>query len=695
MTAIEFAYLLNNPELITPKQAQDIEKLRYKFPFLQCAAALNLKELYKKNSFGYNNELKKVAALTADRTILFDFITSDMFLAKVVPSKDKKNKAFELLKEDIEPTIKQGEMSKNEEVDVENSLGISLSKVDLLDVPSENTDTETLENKEDNAELQTDHTFVNNLSEVSENEDVVLVAEQEAFILETPNENLIDNQEKLEASDTIIISENQQQETTNHLEDAQKESGNFISDEILSEDTTTITHSFDDLQILDTNVVEATESVVALENTDEEKEFSIENSEEIQEQNIHSELLVLEQIMQEESLQEIVSQDVSEQDQTELYHDFIHQETQPNEGDLEPVSTYDVDLNKNYSELILEALSDDYQEDTAATVDYFYSESESDLELTDENQTFEEVDYSYLYPEIPETNTKEQLENNSLENNDLYSEEALYNDFLVENKVVVAENQDTIGLLEEYQTETYYLELEEEISLDNQEDSLVQIASEEEVVETILESKTNIDASAAIEEKLEIGKPLTFEKQDVLSFDQWLQTTKIKPIVRENEPENLILLDEQDIEEDNSSDSFIEEDFVEQESPQESNQIVSEEAVVDTISEENDSNRLTEEEKENEVLREKLKKIAIIDRFIEANPKIVADKNAPLAPPLEEPAYDQATLMTETLARVYLEQKKFQKAIDAYEILILKYPEKSVIFADKIKNIKKLQQNNK
>jgi hypothetical protein len=31
--------------------------------------------------------------------------------------------------------------------------------------------------------------------------------------------------------------------------------------------------------------------------------------------------------------------------------------------------------------------------------------------------------------------------------------------------------------------------------------------------------------------------------------------------------------------------------------------------------------------------------------------------------------------MTETLARVYLEQKKYQK-IQAYEILILKYPEK-------------------
>jgi hypothetical protein len=51
--------------------------------------------------------------------------------------------------------------------------------------------------------------------------------------------------------------------------------------------------------------------------------------------------------------------------------------------------------------------------------------------------------------------------------------------------------------------------------------------------------------------------------------------------------------------------------------------------------------------------------------------------------------------MTETLARVYLEQKKYQKAIQAYEILILKYPEKSAFFAQYITDIKILQQNNK
>ena len=49
--------------------------------------------------------------------------------------------------------------------------------------------------------------------------------------------------------------------------------------------------------------------------------------------------------------------------------------------------------------------------------------------------------------------------------------------------------------------------------------------------------------------------------------------------------------------------------------------------------------------------------------------------------------------MTETLAKVYLAQKKYENAIQAYKILSLKYPEKSSLFADQIQRIKILQNN--
>jgi hypothetical protein len=44
--------------------------------------------------------------------------------------------------------------------------------------------------------------------------------------------------------------------------------------------------------------------------------------------------------------------------------------------------------------------------------------------------------------------------------------------------------------------------------------------------------------------------------------------------------------------------------------------------------------------------------------------------------------------MTETLAKIYFKQNKFDEAIRAYEILCLKYPEKISLFADQIKTIK-------
>ena len=94
--------------------------------------------------------------------------------------------------------------------------------------------------------------------------------------------------------------------------------------------------------------------------------------------------------------------------------------------------------------------------------------------------------------------------------------------------------------------------------------------------------------------------------------------------------------------------------------------------------------------------KEKKKKAEIIDKFIETNPKISPIKQTVITPAVQTDGYkeDNSYLMTETLARVYLEQKKYTKAIQAYEILILKYPEKITFFADRISDIKILQQNN-
>ncbi len=51
---------------------------------------------------------------------------------------------------------------------------------------------------------------------------------------------------------------------------------------------------------------------------------------------------------------------------------------------------------------------------------------------------------------------------------------------------------------------------------------------------------------------------------------------------------------------------------------------------------------------------------------------------------------DQHDFVTETLANIYFEQKKYDKAIEAYEKLILKIPEKKPYFVDQIQKINDL-----
>ncbi|MBN4070355.1 hypothetical protein JYT76_01610 [Olleya sp. AH-315-F22] len=141
----------------------------------------------------------------------------------------------------------------------------------------------------------------------------------------------------------------------------------------------------------------------------------------------------------------------------------------------------------------------------------------------------------------------------------------------------------------------------------------------------------------APEDKLEIGRPLTFYKNEVHSFSEWLKITSFKPIIRE---ENNI-----------------------QKKPFQDNL--------------------------------KAKKFDLIDKFITAKPKIKpVNKDSTTINIAQAQMLPPETLMTETLARIYLEQKNYKSAIQSYKILSLKYPEKSGFFADQIKAIKQLQEQN-
>ncbi len=154
-------------------------------------------------------------------------------------------------------------------------------------------------------------------------------------------------------------------------------------------------------------------------------------------------------------------------------------------------------------------------------------------------------------------------------------------------------------------------------------------------------------------------EPLIFTKNDTHSFSEWLKLTKAKPIER--------------------------------------TQSTSEESSSSSKKEIKGSEDLAQEEKD--------RKFELIDKFIQERPKISPSTTSgslskslqnktsqETLKDLEAASFNQGadSLMTETLARVYLQQKNYKKAIQAYKILILKNPEKSGFFADQIRAIEKL-----
>lgn len=583
MNVSDYTYLMNKPDAITEKQADALGSVLNEFPYFQSARALRLKGLYNQNSFKYNYALKVTAAHTADRSVLFEFITSEAFTSIQNDFYEQK------LRDLLEITVFESEIISPEQIqkaieiktDVEEEAVSETTKevqIPAAEIPAILQPVKTEESVKAEEPIQVEEsikvetpTITEEPKKVPEIDPSIFLAIKEAQTVTFEKPVIKEEPKKIpEIDPSIFLAIKEAHSVT--FEKPVIETENKI------DPVDSISNTTEETKV--SPVIEVIETIEPIK-TEEPKIDRIENS-------ILSSIKVSETPSVPEPVKEV----------EEPKFDRVENSILSSIKEAEAANT--------------EEPSKIEEPETIPVVEQSISNIIEEDE--DEGDVIEEM----IIPEFKP---------NPVERSILSS---------IKEAEKEAETPISKEPKEEIQTT-----IKEEV-VETVPEIIAKEIHEEEVEEEQIEEETNESVKTA-EEHLELGKPLDFSLSEKHSFQEWLQLSRTEPIDRSN-----------DI------------------SPEEKAKI--------------------EAEKEEE----RQKKAEIIDKFIETNPKISPIKPGTSAPvvQIESNVEDNSYLMTETLARVYLEQKKYTKAIQAYEILILKYPEKITFFADRISDIKILQQNN-
>ena len=283
-------------------------------------------------------------------------------------------------------------------------------------------------------------------------------------------------------------------------------------------------------------------------------------------------------------------------------------------------------------------------------------------------------------------------ENSTIKENTIEQETESFNEEKLEEEVLKVE---PISQIEEDNIDNDLVD--EMIENDTEEselrtDHVVEIISEDELKEVVEESKlAHKTSDQEIENavlqtsgiEISVAKPQLKEKNTIQETEEnnLVETSESVVIIDEmtSEEKEVILQDSAIIEEklNNNLDkeSFSFSDWLKK---------------VPSQSKDQKTIEAEQETAEREI------KYKLIDDFLEKNPKIIPMKKTDITPiqvssNFSHNSEEYSDLMTETLAQIYIEQRKYDKAIKAYKILILKYPEKNSLFANRIKEIENLK----
>ncbi|UPZ17564.1 hypothetical protein [Flavobacterium humidisoli] len=588
MNVSDYTYLMNKPDAITEKQADALGSVLNEFPYFQSARALRLKGLYNQNSFKYNYALKVTAAHTSDRSVLFDFITSEAFTSIQNDFYEQK------LRDLLEITVFDSEIISPEQI--QKAIEV---KTDIEELPVSDTIKETQTSV---VEIPSSVQSVK-VEESAKTEETVQIEEvktQEPVIVEEPK--------KFPEIDPSIFLAIKEAQTITFEKPTIKEE----EPKPLPEIDFSIFAAIKEAQ-----TVTFEKPVIEEEKPKPLPEIDLSTFTAIKEdQKIDS--VELNNV---DNVKEVETAPFSESSQTE----------EPTIDRIENSILSSIKVSETPS--IPEPVKVEEPKNERVENSILSSIKEAEAKTGAQTVKTEEVKADPIIEE-PALNVVEEDEDDSV------IEEMIIPEFKMSSV-----ERSILSSIKEAETkapEELKVEIAKVLQSEDKEEEQIIEENEEPLEEIIEEEEPNKPAKTAAEH-LEIGKPLDFSLSEKHSFQEWLQLSRTEPIDRSNEI-----------------------------SPEE-------QAKIEAAKEE-----------------ERQKKAEIIDKFIETNPKISPIKPGTSVPAVQiEPVIeDNSYLMTETLARVYLEQKKYTKAIQAYEILILKYPEKITFFADRISDIKILQQNN-
>jgi len=629
--------LIKNPKIITESDLNILESESAKMPYAQSVRALYLYGINLYQSENYKENLSKTAAYTTDKKILYQFINSQKnILKEELPIEETASQVVEN-KLANETTTAENIIEKTEE----NSSGIEDASVVL--------------NKFDIDRIIE--------SEESQNSEFIVVEGEKNRLLYEGEENFLE-----EKSQEIDLEATKESGVITVKDDLDVKENLIIIDDNRSEET--ISEHTNVEEVLEIPEVEMPENKVT------ETPFDTQVQDEDSSGNISF-----------NGIEDFLPQIKFSVPKNHL--DYLNPPKKEIKKEI-PAAEKPVSKSENK-----EPSFDEIPEDKIDNSQISFGETQTfDVSKPVEVEKIEEItenkdekkgienEVNFENPQSFEVSEPEKIEETEVQA-DQITEEKIKDQISFEN------------------TQTFEVSKPEEILAETQISKPENIKIEEEVVEPISTWKP-MSFSANTPDAL-IGKSPEIEqpKQEIKIEEKFEE-----PVVTEE-----IIIDEQPFEEEKPqiteserpvmNVSFFGNDVSKIEEKEKEIPPILDKAIEQDLADSNVGtfintwqNWLKIDRPKSEELPEKtiVVKEKIIDQFIEKNPKISQLKDE-VNFVVKEKKDDISHLMTETLAKLYVEQKLYSKAIKAYEILIEKHPHKKDYFNEKIEEVKEIRKS--